>query len=243
MAAKKLDVTLEELLEAGAHFGHQSRRWNSKMQPYLHGVKEGVHIFDLVKTREALLEVLDVLKEAAAQKKVILFVGTKKQAREKIKEIATATGSPYVNERWLGGTLTNFDQILTSVRKLEDMKQKMSEGFYKDYTKKERLLIERDIAKMEKSFGGIAQMKTLPDMMVIVDTHKEEGAAKEARSLGIETIGIVDSNADPTKVDMLVPMNDDGERAVKLALDLMGKAVLAGQTRKTVKKKKQNGKN
>ncbi|KKS80778.1 MAG: 30S ribosomal protein S2 [Candidatus Woesebacteria bacterium GW2011_GWC1_43_10b] len=225
----KINISLEELLEAGAHFGHHSRRWNPKMEPYLHGVKDGVHIFDLVKTREALLAALEVLRKASSEGKVILFVGAKKQAKEKVREVAKNVGQPYVVERWLGGTLTNFDQILKSIKNMADMKKKLEEGYYKDYTKKEKLLIKRQIEKDEKVFGGISEIKKVPDVMVVIDTHREAGAVKEASKLGIETIGVVDSNSDPYVVDWPIPMNDDGTRALELILDLLEKAILAGK--------------
>ena len=225
----KINISLEELLEAGAHFGPHSRRWNPKMEPYLHGVKDGVHIFDLVKTREALLAALEVLRKASSEGKVILFVGAKKQAKEKVREVAKNVGQPYVVERWLGGTLTNFDQILKSIKNMADMKKKLEEGYYKDYTKKEKLLIKRQIEKDEKVFGGISEIKKVPDVMVVIDTHREAGAVKEASKLGIETIGVVDSNSDPYVVDWPIPMNDDGTRALELILDLLEKAILAGK--------------
>ncbi len=221
MASKKVDVTLEELLAVGAHFGHQVRRWNPKMEEYIFGEKEGVHVFDLAKTREALLEALAVLQKAAKEGKVILFVGTKKQAKDKIKEVAEAADMPYVDLRWLGGTLTNFDQMRRSVKRLSEMKKKWQEGEYEKLTKKERLLIEREIAKMEKKFGGIAQMTTLPDLLVIIDTKREAGAVREAKMKGIETVGIVDTNADPTEVTHPVPMNDDATKAIEFVLDKM----------------------
>jgi small subunit ribosomal protein S2 len=225
MANKKTDVTLEELLAVGAHFGHQVRRWNPKMEEYIFGEKEGVHVFDLAKTKEALLEALEVIQKAAKEGKVILFVGTKKQAKDKVKEVAQAAGMPYVDLRWLGGTLTNFEQMQRSVKHLSEMKKKWQEGEYEKLTKKERLLIEREIAKMEKKFGGIAQMTALPDLLVIIDTKREAGAVREAKMKGIETVGIVDTNADPTEVTYPVPMNDDATKAVEFVLDKM-KAVL-----------------
>jgi len=183
----------------------------------------------LVKTREALLAALEVLRKASSEGKVILFVGAKKQAKEKVREVAKNVGQPYVVERWLGGTLTNFDQILKSIKNMADMKKKLEEGYYKDYTKKEKLLIKRQIEKDEKVFGGISEIKKVPDVMVVIDTHREAGAVKEASKLGIETIGVVDSNSDPYVVDWPIPMNDDGTRALELILDLLEKAILAGK--------------
>lgn len=239
MAADKntVDVSLEELLEAGAHFGHQARRWNPKMESFLYDVKEGVHIFDLVKTRQYLLEALDILSDYAQKGKVILFVGTKKQASDKLKEVATKAGQPYVSGRWLGGTLTNFDQILRSIRTLGEMKEKMEKGEYAHLTKRERLEKTREIAKLEEKFGGISSLKSTPDLLVIIDSHKEKGAVSEANALNIPTIAVIDSNSDPTLVTYPIPMNDDASSSIEFILDLFGKA-LAMPAKKAPAKKK-----
>ena len=192
----KKAVSLEELLEAGAHFGHQSRRWNPKMAPYLYGVVEGIHIFDLPKTKAALEEALGALTEAASAGKVILLLGTKKQVKDKIIEVGQATDCPYVSERWLGGTLTNFEQMKRTI---------------------------------ERFLGGISSLKALPDVLFVVDTHKEKGAIKEAVKSKIETVGIVDSNADPMVVDYPIPMNDDASKALSYVLDLVKEAILEGK--------------
>jgi small subunit ribosomal protein S2 len=235
-----VSVSLEELLESGAHFGHQARRWNPRMQPYLYGVKEGVHVFDLVKTRECLLAALEVLENASRGGKTILLVGTKKQFKNKVKEVAQNTGTMYVTERFLGGTLTNFQQISKSIRNLSTMKEKFAKGEYNNYTKKERLLLDRKMQDLEKSFGGIAQLTKIPDLLVILDTHKEKGAVREAKVMGVPTIGIVDSNADPREVTYPVPMNDDAAKAVEFVLTLFEQALLAGK--KPVKVAKKNKK-
>jgi len=227
-----IKISLEELLEAGARFGHQAKRWNPKMASYLYGIQEGVHVFDLTKTKVAMEEALDVLKNAAKEGKNILILGTKKQCKEKIIEIGKETGMPYVSERWLGGTLTNFDQMKRSISKLSEMKTKMAAGEYKKYTKKERLLLEREITRLERFFGGISTLEKLPDMLFVVDTHKETQAVKEALKMKIETIGIVDSNSDPTVVDYPIPMNDDAAKALEYVLDLVKKAILEGQSKK-----------
>jgi len=232
------EVSLKELIESGAHFGHQSRRWNPKMAPYLYGVKEGVHVFDLTKTKEKLEEALSVLTSLAREGKTILFVGTKKQTKEKVREVAQTTGAFYINERWLGGILTNFEQIRKSTKNLGDFKAKMAAGEYKSYTKKERLLIEREIARLERFFGGIATLTRIPDVLVIVDIKKEIGAVKEAIVKGVEVVGIVDSNSDPTLVDYPIPMNDDATRAIEYVLDLMKEAILEGK--KKIKKSEVN---
>ncbi|OGM29922.1 30S ribosomal protein S2 [Candidatus Woesebacteria bacterium RIFCSPHIGHO2_01_FULL_44_10] len=231
-SAKKIDVTLEELMEAGAHFGHQSKRWNPLMKPYIYGEKDGVHIFDLAKTREALLEALEEITKAAKESKVILLVGTKKQASDKTKEIAEATGMPYVAERWLGGTITNFEQMAKSIKRLEEMKKKTADGEYKDLTKMERLMKAREITKMERKFGGIAKLTKAPDMLVVIDIKKDKGAVREARVAGIPVVGIADTNADPRSVDFPVPMNDDATKALEFFLELVGKAVKMGKGKK-----------
>lgn len=233
-------MSAEALLEAGGHFGHQARRWNPKMAPYLYGVEEGVHVFDLIKTKEALESALEFLKESAAEGKVILFVGCKKQAREKTREVAEKSECPHVTERWLGGTLSNFEQIKRSIDKLSEMKSKMAAGEYKMYTKKERLLMEREIARLERFFGGLSSLQKTPDVIFIVDTHKEAGAVKEALSSKIETVGIVDSNADPTALDYPIPMNDDATKALEYVLELVGEAIMEGKKKiKTPKVKEE----
>jgi small subunit ribosomal protein S2 len=227
-----IKISLEELLEAGAHYGHQAKRWNPKMSSYLYGVQEGVHVFDLVKTKEALEEALSVLTKASSEGKVILLLGSKKQIKDKIIEIGQETGCPYVSERWLGGILTNFDQIKRSLDKLAEMKEKLAAGEYKKFTKKERLLIEREITRLERFFGGMSSLEKLPDLIFIVDTHKEISAVKEAKRAKIETIGIVDSNADPSLIDYPIPMNDDATKALEYVLNLIKEAILAGKKKK-----------
>lgn len=224
-----IKVSAEKLLETGAHFGHQARRWNPKMKQYIYGAQEGVHVFDLIKTKEALEEALLVLEEASREGKVILFVGCKKQARDKTRQVAEETGCPYVIERWLGGTLSNFEQIKKSLKKMVDLKEKMALGEFAKYTKKERLLIDREIARLERFFGGMKDLNKIPDILVVVDTHKETGAVKEAKMVGIEVVGIVDSNSDPTVIDYPIPMNDDATKALEYVLELMKEAILKGK--------------
>lgn len=230
-----VEVSLKKLLETGAHFGHQSRRWNPKMEPYLYTVQDGVHVFDLVKTKKLLDEALEALKNAGSVGKAILIVGTKRQAKEKVAEVAKSTGIFSVTERWLGGTLTNFEQMKKSTRKLTEMKAKMEAGEYKSYTKKERLLIEREITRLERFFGGIAGMDEIPSMLIVVDIKREAGAVKEAAAMGAEVIAIVDSNSDPTLVDYLIPMNDDATRAIEYVLGLIQEAILEGKKKKSKK--------
>lgn len=232
-------VSLEELVKSGAHFGHQSKRWNPKMEEYLYGEKDGIHIFDLTQTKAKLEEALSLLKKYAKEGKTILFVGTKKQVKEKLQEIAKATNSFYINERWLGGTLSNFEQIKKSVRKLADLKKGLGSGEFNEYTKKERLLIEREIERLEKLFGGLTGIEARPDLLVVVDTKKEGSVVREAKRLKVPLMGFVDSNADPTDVDYIIPMNDDASRALEYVLELMRDAILDGQgkTVTTAKKK------
>jgi small subunit ribosomal protein S2 len=223
------DISLKELLDAGAHFGHQARRWNPKMAQYLYGQQDGVSVFDLPKTKVALEEALNALKEASSKGKVILLLGTKKQVKEKIIEVGEACGCPYVSERWLGGTFSNFEQIARSVKKLSEMKAKKEAHEYDRFTKKERLLLDREITRLERFFGGIAKLTKLPDYIFIVDTHKEAGAVREAKKAGVTIVGIVDSNADPTVVDYPIPMNDDAAKALTYVLDLVKQAILVGK--------------
>jgi len=231
-----ISVSLEDLLEAGAHFGHQARRWNPKIAPYLYGEKEGIHIFDLIKTKEKLVEALRFLEQKSSQDAVILFVGTKRQAREKIKEVAGRLGMPYVCNRWIGGLFTNFGQIKKSIDKLRVMQKSRSAGEYKNFTKKEQLLIDRRISRMESSLGGISSLETLPDVVLIIDTHTESTAVAEARKMQIPIVGLVDSNADPTLVDYPIPVNDDAVAAINLILDLVAKAIEEGKKSKKAKK-------
>ena len=224
-----IKISLEELIKSSAHFGHRKKRWNPKMDEFIHGEDGGVHVFDLIKTKEYLEEALKFLTKVSKEGKKIAFVGTKKQAREKVREVARETESFYVTERWLGGTLTNYDQILKSIRKLAEMKQKREDGEYKTFTKKERVLIDREIDRLERFFGGLSGLEEKPDVLVIVDVKREVGAAKEAQKEGLQTVGLVDSNSDPDLVDYAVPMNDDASKAISYVLDLMGEAILEGK--------------
>lgn len=231
----KIDINLEKLLETGAHFGHQTKRWNPKMGLYIYGVKDGVSVFDLVKTKECLEQALEFLANAVNGGKLVLFVGTKRQAKDKLREVAQKLGLPYVDERWLGGTLTNFEQVKNSVKKLNDMKSARAAGEYKDLTKKERLLIDRDIEKLEKTVGGLEKLVRIPDVMFIVDTHKEYSAVREAKRKGVEVVGLVDTNADPTDIDWPIPINDDASAALDYVFDLVLEA-MSGTTQKVSKK-------
>ena len=226
-----MQVTLEQLLEAGAHFGHQTRRWNHKMAPYIYASHNGVHIFDLAKTRESLLVACDAVKKVVASGGVVLFVGTKRQAKDFVTEAAKAVGMPYVTNRWLGGMLTNFEQIRRSVKKLEDLRKGMAAGEFDSHTKKERILIDKEIARLERILGGVETLKKLPDLMFVVDTHEERLAVHEANMLGIPVVGIVDTNADPTIIEYPIPANDDAARSVELLVEFAKESIEEGQGR------------
>jgi small subunit ribosomal protein S2 len=223
-----LTVSLKELIESGAHFGHQVRRWNPKMEQFLYGEKDGVHVFDLPKTKAKLEEALEAIKEATANGKKVLFLGTKKQAKEMIAKTAKESGSFYVNERWLGGTLTNFDMIKRSVKSMKDIEKGLELGEYKTRTKKERLLLERELERLHRFFGGLDGIDTKPDMLVIIDVKREKTAVKEANATGVDVVGIVDSNSDPDGVNYPIPMNDDASKALMYVLGLMNEAILEG---------------
>jgi len=222
-------ISLKDLLEAGAHFGHQAKRWNPKMKPYLFGVRNGVHIFDLVKTKEGLEKAVDFVKNLTAEGGVIVFVGTKRQAAEIVKEEAKKAGVPHVWERWLGGTITNWEQIKKSIEKLVEMKEKREKGEYKEFTKKENILIDREIARLERFFGGLVGIKELPSAIFVVDTKKEEAAVKEAKKKGITVVAVVDSNSDPDLVDYVIPGNDDAVGAIKLMVGTIAEAAREGR--------------
>lgn len=228
------DISLKTLLETNAHFGHQVRRWNPRMAEYLYGEDQGIHIFDLTKTKLALEEALVVLKKVHDEKKPILFVGTKKQVKDKLKEVALELGHPFVNERFLGGTVTNFEQIKISISKLSKMKLDLASGEYNKFTKKERLLLKREIDRLERFFGGMKDVNVLPEIMFIVDIHKEIGAIREAKKRKMTIVGISDSNSDPNLVDYPIPMNDDSSKALDYVLDLV-RSTLLGTPAKAVK--------
>ena len=232
----KVTVSLDQLLDSGAHFGHQTRRWNPKMEEYLYGSENGVHIFDLTKVKPLIEAALEFLTRSVKEGKVVLILGTKKQVKEKVAELAEKVGVPYVNERWLGGTISNFPQMQRSLKKMEEMKVNMTSGFYNKYTKKERLLIDREIARLERFFGGIKNLTNVPDVLFVIDTKREAGAVHEANARKVPVVGIVDSNSDPDPIDYPIPMNDDASKALEYILDLVGQAIEAGKsTKKNVK--------
>ena len=223
------DISLQQLLEAGCHFGHQSRRWNPVMKKYIFGERDGVHIFDLVLTKAGLDAATEFVRSLSKEKKVILFVGTKRQAQEVVKQEAVRTEMPYVVQRWLGGMLTNFPQMQKRIHKMKDLKSKREGGELKKYTKREQLLIDREIAQLEKFLGGVADMDKLPDALFVVDTHKEEVAVREANRMGIPVIGMVDTNGDPARIDYVIPVNDDAVKSIELVVKAVSQAVQATQ--------------
>jgi len=223
------NVTMKDLLECGVHFGHQKRRWNPKMKKYIFGVRKNIYIIDLQQTLRHIKYVYNIVRDAAMEGKTILFVGTKKQAVEAVKEHATRCGMPYVNQRWLGGMLTNFKTIQKSIRKLEIIEKMQESGQVNLLTKKERLILERRRAKLEKVLGGIRHMKKLPDMLFIIDTVKEKIAVAEANKLGIPIVAPVDTNCDPDLVDYPIPGNDDAIRSVNLFCKTIADAIIEGK--------------
>jgi len=235
----KVTVSLEELMDAGAHFGHQTRRWNPKMEEYLYGQEGGVHIFDLTKTKPMIEEALEFLAKSAKEGKKILILGTKKQIKDKVAEVAESIGVPYVNERWLGGTVSNFSQMKRSVDKMEEMRENLASGFYNKNTKKERLLIDREITRLEKFFGGVKNLTSTPDVLFVIDTKREASAVREANARKVKVVGIVDSNSDPDAIDYPIPMNDDASKGLEYMLELVGQAITDGKSKvKKVEEKK-----
>ena len=222
-------VAMKQLLEAGVHFGHQTRRWDPKMAEYIFQARNGIHIIDLQKTSKKLDEAYSFLKEQAEEGKTVLFVGTKKQAQECVKEAAEKCGMYYVNQRWLGGTLTNFATIRKRIDRLEDLERMSEDGTFDVLPKKEVILLKKEMEKLEKNLGGIKDMKELPGVMFIVDPKKERIGILEARKLGIPVIGLVDTNCNPEDVDYAIPGNDDAIRAVALVADCMANAVIEGR--------------
>ena len=222
-------VAMKQLLEAGVHFGHQTRRWDPRMAEYIFQARNGIHIIDLQKTSKKLDEAYSFVKEQAEEGKTILFVGTKKQAQECVKEAAERCGMYYIDQRWLGGMLTNFKTIRTRVERLKELERMQEDGTFEVLPKKEVILLKKEMEKLEKNLGGIKEMTEIPGVMFVVDPNKEKIAILEARKLGIPVIGLVDTNCNPEDVDYAIPGNDDAIRAVKLIMDVMANAVIEGR--------------
>lgn len=219
--------TMRQLLEAGVHFGHQTRRWDPKMAPYLFGSRGGIHIIDLQQSVPMLHHALEAIRETVANGGRVLFVGTKRQASQTVKEAASLCGQYYVNHRWLGGMLTNWKTISQSIKRLRELQEQLDEST-QGYTKKELLTLERERDKLELSLGGIKDMGGVPDILFVIDTNKEDISIKEANKLGIPIVAVVDSNCNPDGIDYLIPGNDDAQRAIELYCTLVSAAVLDG---------------
>ncbi len=219
-------VTMKSLLESGVHFGHQTKRWNPKMARFIFSERNGIHIIDLQKTSACIVEAYDAVRNQVKQGKTILFIGTKKQAQQTIESEAKRCGMPYVNNRWLGGMLTNFTTIRKSINRLKKLEKEEVDGTFDSYTKKEIALHLKEKAKLEKNLGGIKEMKDLPGAIFIIDTKKEAIAVAEAKRLGIPIIAVVDTNCDPTNIDYPIPGNDDAIRAISLFVEIIANAVL-----------------
>ena len=222
-------VSMKQLLEAGVHFGHQTRRWNPKMGEYIFTERNGIYIIDLQKTVKKIEEAYKFIREISEQGGEVLFVGTKKQAQDSIKEEAIRCGMPFVNARWLGGMMTNFNTIKTRIKRLEQLKKMKEDGTFELLPKKEVAKLELEIEKLEKFMGGITEMKKQPAALFIVDPRKEKIAVAEARKLGIPIAAIVDTNCDPDEVDYVIPGNDDAIRAVRLIAGAMADAIIEGR--------------
>ena len=222
-------VAMKQLLEAGVHFGHQTRRWDPKMAEYIFQARNGIHIIDLQKTSKKLDEAYAFLKEQVEEGKTVLFVGTKKQAQECVKEAALKCGMYYVDQRWLGGMLTNFDTIQKRIQRLKDLETMEQDGTFEVLPKKEVILLKKEMEKLERNLGGIKEMDKLPGVIFLVDPKKERIAILEAKKLNIPVIGLVDTNCNPEELDYPIPGNDDAIRAVKLIADVMANAVIEGK--------------
>ena len=222
-----MSVTMRQMLEAGVHFGHQTRYWNPRMAPYIFGHRNKIHIVDLEKTLPMFDEALKFVRQLAANKGSILFVGTKRQAREIVAEEAARAGMPYVSQRWLGGMLTNFKTVKQSIKRLKEMEAVLAEAGR--LSKKEALLQEREAEKLRRSLGGISEMNALPDAIFIIDTGYQKGAVTEANKLGIPVIGVVDTNNTPEGIDYVIPGNDDSARAIRLYARGVADAILEGR--------------
>ena len=220
---------IKELLEAGVHFGHETKRWNPKMKKYIFGAKNGIYIIDLEQTRDAILKACEFLRTVAASGSYVLFVGTKKQAQDIVKEEAERCGMFYVNQRWLGGMLTNYQTIKKSIKRLEEIEAMKEDGRMAKLAKKEVSKLNKEAFKLNKNLEGVRAMDKLPKAMFVIDAKKEDIAVKEARKLGIPVVGVVDTNSDPDIIDYVIPANDDAIRSIKLLTNLAAESVLQGR--------------
>lgn len=221
-------VTMKSLLETGVHFGHQARKWNPKMAPYIFTKRNGIHIIDLQQTLATCKSVYDIVRDTVARGGTVLYVGTKRQAQETVAREAERAGMPYVNQRWLGGTLTNWRTIRQRLDTLDKLERQRDEGYFEKLTKKERLLMERKIERLNFRLGGLRTMKRVPQLVFVVDVRREVTAVNEANILNIPVIALVDTNCDPDDIDYIIPANDDAIRAIKLLTEMVSDAVLEG---------------
>ncbi len=235
-------LTHKDLLDAGCHFGHLKRKWNPKMRQYIFAERNGIHVIDLNATLECLEHSAKALRSMAKAGKKILFVGTKKQSREIIANAAKSVGMPYVTERWLGGMMTNFTTLRRSVRKMQSIKTMLSDTTLETITKKERLMLTRKYEKLERMFGGVAQLNRLPNTIITVDVSHEHLAIAESKRLGLKTIGIVDTNSDPTVVDFAIPANDDASKSIGLIINYLTDAIREGLEERKKTKEEQPAK-
>ena len=222
-------ITMRQMMEAGVHFGHQTRYWNPKMEQYIFGARNKIHIINLEKTLPLLNEAQDIVRRLAANKGTVLFVGTKRQAREIVREEASRAGSPFVDQRWLGGMLTNYKTVKQSIKRLEEKRQSLENAEANGLNKKEQLDLQREVEKLERSLGGIEKMRGLPDAIFVIDTGYQKGAIVEAGKLGIPVIAVVDSNNSPDGVKYVIPGNDDSSKAIRLYCRAMADAILEGK--------------
>jgi small subunit ribosomal protein S2 len=232
--------SMRELLEAGVHFGHQVKKWNPKMSTYIFTARNGVHILDLAKTVDGLSDATEYVKNFAANNGQIMFLATKKQAQEIVKEEAKRAGVLYMTERWVGGFLTNFEIVSKSIKKLSELKEKKEKGEFENYTKKEQLLIDREIAKLERWYGGVEGSTQIPDAIYIVDCKHEDSAVREANKKGVPIVAICDTNSDPTVIDYPIPGNDDAIKAIKIITATIADAYLEGKKKYIVKSEEQS---
>lgn len=229
-------LTYKDLLDAGVHFGHLRRKWNPKMAPYIFTERKGIHLIDLNRTIEGLERAASAMRQMAKAGKKIMFVATKKQAREIVAEAARSVGMPYVTDRWLGGMMTNFSTIRRSVRKMQSIERMLNDGTLSSVTKKEKLSLQREHIKMDKVLGGIANLNRLPSAVFVVDIHHEHLAIAEAHRLGIRTFGMVDTNSDPNQVDFAIPSNDDASKSITIITNYLTAAIREGlEERKQLK--------
>lgn len=237
---ERYELNLEQMLRAGLHFGHKDSRWNPKMKPFIYGTRNGVHIIDLEKTKQYFEKALEYISEIAAKDGMILLVGTKKQAKKLVESVAQKIEMPYVNERWLGGTFTNFSTISKRIKHYVDTNEGLEKGKFNDLTKLERLKIKKELEKLEEKMGGLERMKRIPDAVFILDIKKDKIALKEAKKSGVKVVALVDSNCDPSDVDYPIPANDDALSALKYILGVFLKKFMEVKNNsKTIKVEKQ----